>query len=1126
MLVGQGRSSQINQKGHSMSKQSVILPWKNTCVLRQEIRDRELGEADFAVDLNKVIFGVPGGTPPFYCDPVRFFAMSYATANLRDFSSAVLRRLVGKSGGESVINVSQTFGGGKSHTLAALYYLATLGKSLPRGDNTVETILSAAQLAEAPTARVAAVSFDKVDWKKGAAVKSPTGEVRTFRMPWNLIAWQMLGGRGLEILDRDEAQAGYDTPPADELWSQLLAEIETKDGAALILLDEFLMWAHDAASPDPTGLDPSRGPAWYERLKNFFQRLSQVVASSRRSCLVVSLLATEPSKVDEVGREILTQCNNGLGRVAQDRSPVEKDDLPELLRRRLFARYPQSEPDKQQHVLAFWPRFETMDPARARQPGARKKLVEAYPFHPDMLDRFFGKWIEVRGFQRTRGVLQTFANALREAEVWDESPLVSTQVLLPEPGRDMGSSLQKLANIAQGASGEPNADYSQALKTELPRVVDVQRVETPTLSGRELESACIAAFIYSQPLDQNEQANLAELRWLVAATCELPASLNLGLSAWAKTSWYLEECEKREAVTNVPLFWRLGPRPNLNQLHDGHRKEAIKSARSKFDDLAQNKCTPLYLDLPTDVIPHKIVASPGDVGDDGMFRLVVLGADFAGAASDPPHPDAQKFLRQKEPGTTRVYQNVVLLVTPSPAGLAHAEQMIAEWDGWVRLEQSPQFRELKPEDQDRVRKRKKPALDAALTAVKDAYQTVLAVESDGNVKAHKVTLGGESLMAAVLREKDKLRLFREIIDIEQIMPPNPLYAVWPAGAAYVPVADLYQTFARDPKLPKLLSQQTVLRSVADAVRRGLLALRCSRPDGSVCWFWKSEIDVAGWEKTGDAWLPSKAELTRLAGNALLPESLPGVWPKDGTGLRLKDLCVAFDGSHTFEEHYDETNVEHRPIPRAAFHVIHAAVADAVKDRQLWLVFGTDSVHGEAPAPIQLDPEAMLYPPPSPLAVADLLPPSLPNAWTNETEPRTTPASLYAALKAARDKPWPPRSFLEAVNAATGQGYFVRTEGTGPISSLQHEGDVPLTIRQGKPVIVVPTLIQPGRKSSNAVVLDVGEVQSLSDEISELVTALAGMDPQVEVRLSVKSQAAVDCSGANEILQRIKRDWKL
>jgi hypothetical protein len=49
----------------SKAAKSVIVPWKNPCKLRHEIRDRELGEADFAVDLNKVIFGVPGGRCPF-----------------------------------------------------------------------------------------------------------------------------------------------------------------------------------------------------------------------------------------------------------------------------------------------------------------------------------------------------------------------------------------------------------------------------------------------------------------------------------------------------------------------------------------------------------------------------------------------------------------------------------------------------------------------------------------------------------------------------------------------------------------------------------------------------------------------------------------------------------------------------------------------------------------------------------------------------------------------------------------------------------------------------------------------------------------------------------------------------
>ena len=56
-------------------------------------------------------------------------------------------------------------------------------------------------------ARVAAVSFDKVDWVKGCEGASPTGEKRSFRMPWNLIAWQLLGQSGLDILGSRRIQS-------------------------------------------------------------------------------------------------------------------------------------------------------------------------------------------------------------------------------------------------------------------------------------------------------------------------------------------------------------------------------------------------------------------------------------------------------------------------------------------------------------------------------------------------------------------------------------------------------------------------------------------------------------------------------------------------------------------------------------------------------------------------------------------------------------------------------------------------------------------------------------------------------------------------------------------------------
>src|ERR1019366_5840017 len=137
-------------------------------------------------------------------------------------------------------------------------------------------------------------------------------------------------------------------------------------------------------------------------------------------------------------------------------------------------------------------------------------------FHPDLLARFFGMWVELKQFQRTRGVLQTFAAALREAEKWDTSPLIGPQVFLAEPGStDLSPALQKLAEVAKESQPEKKPQWPSNLKTELPRVMDAQTAQAATLSGPELEAACVAAFIYSQPI--GEQAEVGDLLWLVGA---------------------------------------------------------------------------------------------------------------------------------------------------------------------------------------------------------------------------------------------------------------------------------------------------------------------------------------------------------------------------------------------------------------------------------------------------------------------------------------------------------------------------------------------------------------------------------------------------------------------------------
>jgi hypothetical protein len=176
----------------------------------------------------------------------------------------------------------------------------------------------------------------------------------------------------------------------------------------------------------------------------------------------------------------------------------------------------------------------------------------------------------------------------------------------------------------------------------------------------------------------------------------------------------------------------------------------------------------------------------------------------------------------------------------------------------------------------------------------------------------------------------------------------------------------------------------------------------------------------------------------------------------------------------------------------------------------------------------MDADALLFRPPAALAAMDLLPMALPDAWTKEAEPKTTVSALYAELKARRGRPWPPKLFLDSVNAALGQGFVHRASGSGPISSLQHDGTTELTIRSAapKPPEPPPAQTPAGRRASSLAVLSISEIQDLADQIHTLSKPLAGMDPQIEVRITVKTKADGDLKLANSILDKIKAGWKL
>ena len=144
-------------------------PWHKVVTLRDDLKSGELSLAMFAADLHAVVMD---RARPVYQRPENFFALTYPTFNLRELAKDVVLRLAGQND-RAVRQLELTYGGGKTHTLITLYHLVTHPSGLPRLP-AVEEFVSHIGMTP-PRARVATLTFDRLDPVTGMDVKAPDG---------------------------------------------------------------------------------------------------------------------------------------------------------------------------------------------------------------------------------------------------------------------------------------------------------------------------------------------------------------------------------------------------------------------------------------------------------------------------------------------------------------------------------------------------------------------------------------------------------------------------------------------------------------------------------------------------------------------------------------------------------------------------------------------------------------------------------------------------------------------------------------------------------------------------------------------------------------------------------------
>ncbi|HET6378725.1 MAG TPA: DUF499 domain-containing protein [Methylocella sp.] len=1098
-------------------------PWHQVVKLREDVRTGALSLADFAADLHDVM--MQKGARPIYEDPARFFALTYPTFSLRELAKDVVLRLAGKNT-KAIRQLELTYGGGKTHTLITLRHLVHDPQSLP-------SLPAVAQFnshigVQLPQARVAALSFDKLDVEKGMEVRGPEGELRWLKHPWSVLAFQIAGHDGLRVLHAESKDEERETPPAEPLLVDLLSRPQADGLSTLVLIDEVLMYAREKVA---------MAEVWRSRLIDFFQYLCQAVAKVDRCAMVASLLASDPEKSDPFGKELIAQIFEIFNRQKEEGvQPVQKEDVAEVLRRRFFETASIADTESfRPHVTTAVANIADLDETVSKdRKNAEDRFLRSYPFHPDLTDIFYTRWTQLEGFQRTRGILRTFALGLRDAEKWDNSPLAGPNVFLPAPDQaGIAEAARELTGIATREVTEGRGhEWTAILEGELAKARMIQ-TEQPGLKFREIEQAVCAVFLSSQPIGQ--KARTPDLIVLLSATHPDRIELEKALRRWTEISWFLDEAEFASDVADsgqakaMPKAWRLGNRPNLKQMHHdacANRVTAEAVELKLLSDVQQTKSLTQGA-AASGARVHTLPERPRDIENDGDFHFAVLGPK-AVSDSGKPSPEARRFIDETTgPDRPRTYRNSVVLVAPSRDGLDAVRTRIREYLGWEDVRS-----QLKDQPQDPLREEMlarwtEEARKRIPEAIRQAWSIVITVNEQNDVHAFKVTVGSEPLFSTVKADK-RSRIQDTAISAEAMLPGGP-YDLWREDEPSRRVKDLVSAFAENPKLPKMLRHKEILDTIDQGVQSGVFVASLTRPDKSVKTWWRTPIDeTARKEAALEVFLPEKATLSELNPSVLAPGVLPGLWT--GESVTVADVTSYFLGGRTVmvqREGYEEPVV----IPACPAPAVEAAVSDAVRRGILWLLNGPASFQGEPVPAGVLTGMAQLRAPMPPLSVDRLMQDAVPEAWK---EGQTTALALSVALAAQTSHPIPWTVLRRAIDDAIKARWIELSIGSGPwpcdmagaLAVMLKQPSEPSGFSERQPVGYAP---KPMGVYVSSAALEPSALQDLVDALPDIVTAAAGVPLQFRLSVTLGDGQEIGIEtveSINKLLEQIDSDLRL
>ena len=377
--------------------------WRDVIWPHVDVSEGRYKKAEFAADLSQVINGKASSE---YRDPVEFFNRTYITTGMSNLLTQALERISGK-GGEPVVQLKTAFGGGKTHTMLALYHMFG-GRVSPENIPALKPLTDKVGLATIPKANIAVLV--------GTALSKSTSR-RPADMPgitintlWGEMAYQLAKAAGdpsLYDIVKEADKKGVNP------GSAALTELFDKSGSTLILLDELVAYGRELY--DKTNLPAGT----YASFISFIQSLTEAADGSPRCMVVASIPESDMEVGGEYGQKTLEEISHHFGRKETIWKPVEASEGFEVVRRRLFMEC-QDIGARDAVCEAFFKMYQDNPqdfPVECRQLDYLERMKQCYPIHPEVFDRLYDDWATLEKFQRTRGVLRLMAAVINN--LWE-----------------------------------------------------------------------------------------------------------------------------------------------------------------------------------------------------------------------------------------------------------------------------------------------------------------------------------------------------------------------------------------------------------------------------------------------------------------------------------------------------------------------------------------------------------------------------------------------------------------------------------------------------------------------------------------------------------------------------------